>query len=99
MRSFAQSLVVLIFSLLTFSIYADEISPRYDCPAPERVTVTVTAPASGYSNPANTAPQQYPKPDPVSSKPDSIPSEYKSCFDRNRHSFTYSYDHGGYHFG
>jgi hypothetical protein len=105
MRSFAQSLVVLIFSVLTFSTYADEISPRYnvprlnDCPAPERVTVTVTAPASGYSNPANTIPRQYPEPAPVSSKPNSIPSGYKSCFDRNRHSFTYSYNHGGYHFG
>lgn len=107
MRSFTQSLVILIFSLLTFSTYADELSPRYNvprgnhCPAPEQVTVTVTATVtalvSAYGNPAN---EQYSELASVpSDKPFSIPEEYKTCFDRNRHSFAYSYHHGGYHFG
>lgn len=107
MRSYTQSLVILIFCLLTFSAYADELSRRYkvphvkNCPVPEQVTVTVTviAPASEYIKPSNKALQKYPESAPVFSNKKPIPSEYKSCYDRNHHHFNYSYHHGEYHFG
>ena len=103
MRSFTQSLVVLVFSLLTLLAYTEELSPPYkaplvnDYPLPKRATVPKTTLSSKSSSSAESTPQRHAKPTSGSKKPP-VPLEYKSCFDRNRHSYTYSYDHGEYHF-
>ena len=103
MRASTPLFTVLMFLQSVFS-YTEELSPRngvdyvHDCPVPARATVTVYVTASEYSNPAATVLQNYPK---HASPPDGLDSnpEYKSCFDRNSHALTYSYDNGGYHFG
>ena len=101
MHRLVHSLAYLILFCSTFSTFANELLPRNgapftancSCPASVQSTVTVTVSACVPGSPVITAFPHEP------SNPIPIPPEYQSCFDRNSHSFKYSYSDNGYHFG
>ena len=106
MSSLSQSLIVLLFSFSTLSTYANRLSPTSNltptgsCPNLEPVTVTVTviAPASGYDSPASNVLKSFADHTTISHNLHRILSKYESCFDRNIHSYEYSYHHDEFHF-
>ena len=99
MHRLVHSLAYLVLFGSTFSTFANELLPRHhapftancSCPASVQSTVTVTVSACVSGSPEITAFPHGP------SNP--IAPEYQSCFDRNSHSFKYSYSDNGYHFG